>query len=132
MAGYGNPNWVKGVSGNPSGRAGVPPELRMIKALGVDEVNRLVAKYGRMTVYEVRLFLEDESRPILDQAICKIFLESYEKGDHTKLNFLLDRAIGKPKEMVIDAGSQDSRKELQELSTTELLSIVRKHFDKAG
>ena len=124
--------WKKGKSANPGGRPALPPELKAIRALSCHEVNRLVAKYARMTVHEVRVFLDDDSRPMIDQTICKIFLECHRTGDHQKLSFLLDRAIGKPKEVVLEGEDEDSRRELQDLSTTELLSIVKNHFDRAG
>lgn len=113
--------WPKGVSGNPGGFPALPPELKAIKALTASEVNRRIAKYARMTRAELDAALKDKATPMLEVCIAKVFVTSAALGDYSRLNFLLDRAIGKAP-VIIDDESQD---DLSKLTNEELAAKMR-------
>lgn len=119
--------WKKGQSGNPGGRPKLPPELRAIKALSVEEINRLVSKYARMAPQDVSALVDAGAIPMLELCIARIFQESAAKGDNMRLSFLLDRAVGKVKEVVQDE-DDESWREIQELTDQELVKLVKERL----
>lgn len=123
--------WPKGVSGNPGGRPKLPEELRLIKALSQNEVCRMISKYARMDMDTLEAHLERRDIPVIDLAMCSIFKESVEKGDFTRLAFLLDRAIGKVKDIIDDDDTQSEREKLKQLSLNELLALVKTNLPES-
>lgn len=120
--------WVKGQSGYPQGRRPqLPPELVSIKSLTSQEVAKIISKIARYTPAELQKHLEDKGASVLEINICLIFQFNLKSktADFTKLSFLLDRCIGKVKDIVDDEESRDSIEELKKISMHELLSIVK-------
>ncbi len=117
--------WKPGESGNPVGRTKLPEELRGIKALTGEEACRLISKYARMDYAEVKALLEAKAIPVLELAICKIFLEAIEKGDFMRLDFLFNRAIGKVRESAPLTDEEVTAQEIQAMSDQDLLNIVK-------
>lgn len=86
----------KGQSGNPSGRAKLPPELKSIRELTGHELKRIVAKFAQMTKSEIEIAIKDPNIQMLHLTVASIFIQSAKHGDYGRLSFLLDRSIGKP------------------------------------
>lgn len=84
-----------GVSGNPSGKRKLPPELLAFKELTADEVKRIFAKYARMAKMEVEEFLAAVEGAMIDRVIASSLLKAEKDGDLAKLEYLLNRTIGK-------------------------------------
>ncbi len=63
--------------------------------------------------------------PVLELAIAQIFAATIVTGDYQRLNFLLDRAIGKVP--VIEPTDEEARalEELRALSDQELIRLVK-------
>ena len=118
-----------GVSGYANRGSKLPPELRGIASLTQTEVTKIISKYARMTKKELEETTEIEDKPALEVAICQIFLKSIKFGDFTRLSFLLDRCIGKVKEIEPD---ENDREELQKLSLNELLALVKDNLPEVG
>ncbi len=122
--------WPPGVSGNGGkGRNPVPEELRGIRSLTQGEVTKLISKYARMSQDEIELHLELKNVPVLELGFCSIFKKSIELGDFTRISFLLDRCIGKVKEIEPE---ETEREELAKLSLNELLTLVKNNLPEAG
>ena len=90
----------KGQSGNPKGRPPMPPELREIKKLSPGYIKVLIAKLSRMTPDQMMEWMKGEGaerdKPNnLEVMLASIIHKAVVDGDHAKLNFLLDRTIGK-------------------------------------
>ena len=85
-----------GQSGNISGRPKLPPELRAIAELTVDEIKRTIAKYGRMSAAQVQDVIENPATTMIELYIATIFATGAKVGDYAKLAFILDRSIGRP------------------------------------
>lgn len=132
-----HPNSLKNLKPYPAGTSGntgnrynpIPEELRGITSLTQRETTKIISKYARMTMTDIEDCLNNPSLPVLDGAICSIFKQSVRKGDFGRLAFLLDRAIGKIKEIEQE---EDSREELSKLSINELLVLVKTHLPEAG
>ncbi len=116
--------FVKGQIANPGGRPKVPEHLRKIKSISPNEVNKIIAKYARMTYKELIKDLENENHPMMERLIAKIFKESLKNGDYNALNFLLDRAIGKA-QVVFDEEDGSDAEKISKMSFQELLQVIR-------
>jgi len=118
--------YVKGEPGYVGPRVRIPHELRDIRGLNQLEVNRLISKYARMILVSLQEALTNPNTPVLELAIAKIFEQGIKHGDYTRLNFLLDRAIGKVQTIIEeDEEEKDSREELARLSMHDLLTLVK-------
>ena len=116
-------HFKKGDSGNPKGRPPLPPELKAISPFTASELSRIISKYGRLTkgvLYEV---LENPATPVMDLSVCKLFEKCLVEGDYARLNFLLDRCIGKPP--VAEPLDSDGN-DLSAVPTAELLQLIKR------
>lgn len=95
-----NGDFKKGFSANPLGRPPLPPDLKAVRKLSPALVSGMISKYARMSRGELTTVIEDRSTPALNLTICVILAKAMQDGDYTRLNFLLDRSIGKVKENV--------------------------------
>lgn len=114
----------KGQIANPSGRPKVPAHLLAIKALTADEINRTIAKYGRMTYAELEHALHDPKTITVDRAVISIYSRAVKDGDTSALSFLLDRSIGKAP-MFLSDEEEDEKLKLAKLPWQELLLLVK-------
>lgn len=93
--------WIKGRSSpNPYGRPSIPDEIKNVRKLSPMLVSGMISKYARMTRGELTAVIEDRTTPAINITICVILAKAMQDGDYTRLNFLLDRSIGKVKENV--------------------------------
>lgn len=87
------------VKGDPrtkfGGRKKLPEDLKAVKKLSNDMVQRLLAKYCYMTREEIVKVAEDPATSALDLIVCKIIVKAVKDGDQKRLDFLFDRTIGK-------------------------------------
>jgi len=100
----GGRNFKPGQSGNPSGQKNMGmANARKISVLVFSEI---VTKYMNLTLEQVNDHFKDPQTPALDLIVLKILYEGIKKGDQIRLGFLLERTIGKVKD-VIDHTSSD-------------------------
>lgn len=94
--------WVKGQSGNPSG--GKRYSKEMIEANRVAkspaEIKIVASKVLDMPVEEIEDLIKDKKQPILIGILGQIAYKAYLRGDPRRLNSLLDRVCGKPKQEI--------------------------------
>lgn len=81
-----------GESGNKSGR---PKNL-----LTKDKVGGIISKCAAMTQVELREFVMLPTATMIELTIANIFIQAYEDCDSSKLEFLLQRSVGKVTEQV--------------------------------
>lgn len=104
---WGKP-FQKGQSGNPGGRPKLSPELKAIKVFTPEEVERIIAKYMRLSKGKLQRLLKEDSDdlPMFEALVCSILAKAYKTGDYSKVEFLLLRTVGKVKDKeVIDIES---------------------------
>lgn len=94
----GGRDFKKGQSGNPNGRPKLPEELRLIKKMTPSFVRNVISKVSRMNQEQIAEVIHEPDTSILEATIMKIYLKAMTEGDYLRLNFLLDRSIGKVKE----------------------------------
>lgn len=93
----GGRDFQKGQKGGP-GRPPVPDDIKAARALNTVEFERIANQYLYLSPYEIRLKLSDPSTTAIENAVGRIILQAITKGDQTRLQFFLDRLLGKVKE----------------------------------
>lgn len=101
----GGRDFLPGQSGNPNGQPKVPQEIKDARQLTKLELERLLNKYMVMTKDEVQEALKNPATPALELMIGSIVAKAVSGGDDKRLNFLLERMIGKVKEKVEHTGA---------------------------
>lgn len=93
-----------GNNANPKGRPKLPPELK-VKARESPlitrlEIKNIIDKYMAMSPAEIQEAVRNPKIRIIELTIAKIASEAVRTGDTSKLNFLLDRHVGKVKDEI--------------------------------
>ena len=89
-----------GHSGNPKGRPILPPDVKQAIHISRGLVANVITKYSMSTLDELKEHAKDGSLMAIEHAIIRILIASIQKGDHVRLESLLDRTIGRVKLVV--------------------------------
>lgn len=84
---------------NRKGRPRLPPDLKAIDPLTPEYIKKCIAKFWDMEPEDLKDFVRSKSGSVGEQMIAAICAKALLEGDYTRLNFLLDRSIGKVKEV---------------------------------
>lgn len=101
---FGGKDWVPGQSGNPKGRAPIPEDLKALKEMSQIEVDRSLHELIHFTFSELEAIRKNQSTSNLKRMLIAVILEAIQKGDHYRLDFLLNRIVGKVKDQVEHSG----------------------------
>lgn len=104
----GGRDWVPGQPGGP-GRPAVTPQLKQLKKLNAEKLAEILNRLAHATVDELKAISQDPMTSIFELTICAILKNAVQKGDQQRVNFLLDRLVGKPKEQVEHSTSDGFR-----------------------
>lgn len=85
---------------NPKGRPRVPDDLKEARAMRAHDFEAAIYKHLDKTADEIKEALISHFTPATDLVVLKILAEAISKGDHQRLDFLLNRTIGKVKEQI--------------------------------
>ena len=80
------------------GRPPAPPDLTGVTYLTQDHVKRQVSVFLEKPLGELMKIAADPKSPSLQALVAQIIINAHEEGDQARLNFLLDRCVGKVKE----------------------------------
>lgn len=102
----GGRDFTKGHSLTPPGpgRPAVTPELKALRQINATELARILNALSTASIAELAEMSKDPTRSVLEMTIISIWKKAYEKGDQQRVNFILDRLVGKPKEMIEHTG----------------------------
>lgn len=89
-----------GQSGNPGGRPKLPEDIREARKMNQLELERIVNKYLYTTVDAVDAALKDPATPMMERMVAMVVSKAAEVGDHTRLDFILSRLIGRVKDQI--------------------------------
>ena len=106
-----------GQSGNPSGRR----KGNITK----NEVEDLVSRCFTMTKAELKEIIESPKSRIIDIHVASIIAQGIKKGDLYSLNGLLDRTIGKVKD-VVENHNHSHDEAFDDAPRGELIDLLRK------
>ena len=87
------------LAGRKSSRE-VPQEIIEARQENAYKVEATIYKYMSSNLETLQLIAQDKTTPSLDLIVIKIITEAIKRGDYTRLNFLLERTIGKVKDKV--------------------------------
>lgn len=107
----GGKDWLKGKPGGP-GRKPLLPEIKDLPAFDKPTFNRYLNEAVNATDEESRIVINDSEAPRIRKWLHAICIKGNREGDMSKLDALLNRAIGKVKEEVSIGGSNGNAIEL--------------------
>ena len=126
-------SWQSGQSGNPNGRPKLSLAEKTIKGATRTELSQAVENIHGLNLVALRKLVNSNKDPWIYVAVARAALEAAETGDFSKLDRVLDRIIGKPKQELkhIAEQSHDVRmnvevtKVLKELPQDELIAMAK-------
>lgn len=80
------------------GHPPVPEDVKDLRLIHRDEFTRRANKYLTMNVKDLREALNSQEAEALDVMVCMVIYKTIKEGCHHRLNFLLERIIGKVKD----------------------------------
>jgi hypothetical protein len=89
-----------GQSGNPGGKVKVPEDIKEARKLNQVELERIINKYLAMSRDEVKAAIGAPSTPMMELMVASIVAQAAQKGDHQRLDFVLNRLVGKVKDQI--------------------------------
>lgn len=96
--------FVKGQSGNPSGRPKKFTTLLKEQGYKQSEINDTIQTMLSFTIDELKIVHDSDEATILEKTIANALYRSFKKGSLYSIETLLTRSFGKPKEQLdIDA-----------------------------
>lgn len=104
--------FIKGQSGNPGGK----PKY----ALTRDSFRKIVAKYAGMNSVEIDKAMNDPNTTVIEHSVISGFVKAMKDGDMNRLNFFLERSIGKATE-----SPQELNVNLQQVPNAELIALAK-------
>jgi hypothetical protein len=121
------------VPGDPRmGRKRVPEELKGMRALSKAEATAALSDVLKLTTQELDELLESKTATMMQLCAARIVKVAFEQGDQQRLNFMLDRLIGRvkdeldvkvsiqPKVMILPTLGQTINVEFEDKPTEEL------------
>lgn len=88
----------KGSNPNPLGAGAHNPVVKVIRRLTQSEVAEVASLVLEKNADKLKEIRDSKDTPALKAWMCSVALKGIEYGDPQRLNALLDRVIGKPKE----------------------------------
>lgn len=85
----------KGQVANPSGRPKMPPDLKKATKITSQDFIRTGTRLIYYTKAQLKKVMNDPKSTALEMLIASIIFKGVTQGDHKRLDFLLDRLIGK-------------------------------------
>ena len=92
--------FAKGQSGNKNGRPKLAPELLEVKKMSPAYITAIINKYSHCNRAEIKTAIERAGTPMIECVIASIMVKAMSSGDYSRLDFLLNRAIGKVTDQV--------------------------------
>ncbi len=82
------------LAGRKSSRA-LPIELKEARLMNANQFEQTIYKYMRSNLEQLSEVYKNAETPAIDLVVIKILKMAIESGDYQRLNFLLERTIGK-------------------------------------
>jgi len=89
-----------GQSGNPGGKAKVPDDIKEARKLTQLDLERVINSLLYITKEALQAKIKDPQTPMIEMIAASIMAQAAVKGDHMRLDFILQRMIGKVKDQL--------------------------------
>lgn len=96
----GGRDFVKGQSGNPNGRPKLPEDIKAASKLTRASLEAIINKYMGMDKDQLGDVVKAKGTPVIELMIASIIHKALVHGDQQRLDFMLNRLIGRVKEQV--------------------------------
>jgi len=96
----------------------LPADLKEARSMNAHDFENSLYKYMSMPFIDLQKIFKDPKTPSRDLAVISILKNAIEKGDNQRLNFLLERTIGKVKD-VSEVSIKSSHKSIVEMLEDE-------------
>ena len=119
----GKGGFVKGTCPNPNGRPKVEVTARDLQKIMLEDFIFFTTDIAKKKVEEVLAICNDPEEQMLKKIIAKIFLKTYQEGDPARLMPIIERAIGKVKEVHqidLNASDREFQEKVKAMSVPEL------------
>ncbi len=90
----------KGQSGNPGGKIKVPDDIKEARKLTQIELERTINSLLFLDKEALQARIKDPKTPMIEMIAASIMAQAAVKGDHLRLDFILQRMIGKVKDQI--------------------------------
>jgi len=87
-------------------------ELRKVKATEFEEI---IYKYQDLSLKVLKVLTSDESLPGKDHLVLACMIKAIETGDHSRMDFMLNRTIGKVKDKLEVSSGMTHRTLIEQL-----------------
>lgn len=108
----GGRNFEDGKSGNPNGRPKLPADVKAVLNFNQVEFVRQSNEFLSMSVSDLDKVIEDAQETVFRVILARTLKAGIESGDQKRLEFFLDRLIGKPIQQ-IDSGNNKKSMHLE-------------------
>lgn len=111
----GGRDFKKGVVTNPNGRPRLPDDVKAARALTRNDLDRYLTKFLSMSKDELKQAQSNPNANMLELLIGSVVTHAVNKGDQSRLGFLLERlsSIGKVREQVEHSGPNGGPLQIQ-------------------
>jgi hypothetical protein len=108
--------WKPGQSGNASGK---PKQL-----LTKDRVTSILGKFANMSRADLEAVMEDPKATMIEVMIASVMVKAVRDGDYGRLDFLLNRSVGKVKEELEQTVRNVTNEDLDKINRDVLIKLV--------
>ena len=106
------------------GRPPIPPDLLYVQKLTPDHVQRVFAKFSHMNREELQAVLTSPDASMLEIMVGSVIAKAAKEGDQARFNFLLDRMVGKVKD-VVEHSSKDLDDDLDKIPREAIVRLLK-------
>ena len=89
-----------GQSGNPGGKVKIPDDIKEARKLTQLDLERVINSLLYLTKEALQAKIKDPQTPMIEMIAASIMAQAAVKGDHMRLDFILQRMIGKVKDQL--------------------------------
>ena len=113
------------------GRPALTPEQKELRLKTRTDWKNLIDKYMVQSIADLRKLYKSSNLPAIDGMTIKAIINAHESGDSAGINFFLNHALGKPKEVtnIKVTGNVETMK-AGEYTKEELLAMKEIHDKK--
>lgn len=87
------------------GQPKIPAEVKKMRKDNIWEYTRIANEISKMSIAELEKLAKDKAQNIIRAFLASSMLKSYAKGEPSRLEPILDRTLGKVKQVMEHSGS---------------------------